>query len=116
VKKLDVEVLGWCGYTWSVAVRPVGRNVKLAKTTLEAACSKDMDSQLSGNISGGYSCSQHANCTLPQLAICGIVLCDNITHFRVTFHLLFLQFYLQLKLEVYMHLSQGHLNSVFHDS
>ncbi|XP_073675273.1 indoleamine 2,3-dioxygenase 2-like [Garra rufa] len=24
VKMLDVEVLGWCGYTWSVVVRPVG--------------------------------------------------------------------------------------------
>ncbi len=24
VKMLDVEVLGWCGYTWSAVVRPVG--------------------------------------------------------------------------------------------
>ncbi len=24
VKMLDVEVLGWCGYTWSAIVRPVG--------------------------------------------------------------------------------------------
>ncbi len=24
VKMLDVKVLGWCGYTWSVVVRPVG--------------------------------------------------------------------------------------------
>ncbi len=23
VKMLDVEVLGWCGYTWSAVVRPV---------------------------------------------------------------------------------------------
>ena len=32
--------------------------------------------------SGGHSCSQHANCTLPQ-NICGIVLCDKTAHFRV---------------------------------
>jgi hypothetical protein len=25
VKKSDVEVLGWHGYTWSAVVRPVGR-------------------------------------------------------------------------------------------
>ncbi len=24
MKMLDVEVLGWCGYTWSVVVGPVG--------------------------------------------------------------------------------------------
>ncbi len=24
VKMLDVEVLDWCGYTWSAVVRPVG--------------------------------------------------------------------------------------------
>ncbi len=24
VKMLDVEVLGWCGYTWSAVVRSVG--------------------------------------------------------------------------------------------
>ena len=26
VKKLDLEVLGWCGYMWSVVVRPVLTN------------------------------------------------------------------------------------------
>jgi hypothetical protein len=29
VKKPDVEVLGWHGYTWSVVVRPCGRTAKL---------------------------------------------------------------------------------------
>jgi hypothetical protein len=50
VKKLDVEVLGWRG----------------KKNLLEVAYDIEMNIQFSGNTSGEDSCSQHANCTLPQ--------------------------------------------------
>jgi hypothetical protein len=34
VKKPNVEVLGWCGYTWPVDVRLGGRTAKFCKTKL----------------------------------------------------------------------------------
>ncbi len=66
VKKLDVEVLGWCGYMWSAVVRPVGCTAKFSETPLEMAYGREINIQLTGNSSGGHPCSQNANCTLPQ--------------------------------------------------
>ncbi len=63
---LDVEVLGWWGYTWSAVVRPAGCTAKFSETPLETAYVREMNIQFTGNSSGGHSCSQHANCTLPQ--------------------------------------------------
>ncbi len=62
VKMLDVEVLGWCGYTWSA----VGCTAKFSVTPLETAYGREINIQFTGSSSGGHSCSQHANCTFPQ--------------------------------------------------
>ncbi len=59
-------VLGWCGYTWSAVLRPVGCTAKFTEMPLETAYGRDLNIQFMGNSSGGHSCSQHANCTLPQ--------------------------------------------------
>ena len=81
VKKPDVEGLGWCGYTlWGwLDILPNSQIV------LEAAYGREINIQFSGNRSGGHSCSQHANCTLPQLET-SVALCDKTAHFRVAFY------------------------------
>ncbi len=84
VKMLDVEVLGWCGFKWSVVASPVGCTTQFSETPLETASLQFMN-----NSSDINSCSQHANCTLPQnlrhLWHC-TVLCDKTAHFRVAFY------------------------------
>ncbi len=66
VKMLDVEVLGWCGNTWSTVVSPVECTDKFSEMPLETAYGREINIQFTGNGSVGHSCSQHANCTLPQ--------------------------------------------------
>ena len=66
VNMLDVEVLGWCGYTWSALVRRVACAAKLSEMHFETAYGREMNIQFTGNSSGGHFCSQHANCMLSQ--------------------------------------------------
>ncbi len=39
---------------------------RFSETPLETAYGREMNIQFTGNSSGGHSCSQHVNCTLPQ--------------------------------------------------
>ncbi len=58
--------VGWCGYTWSAVVRPVGCTDKFSKMPLETAYGREINIQFTGNSSVWHSCSRHDNCTLPQ--------------------------------------------------
>ena len=55
---LHVEVMGWCGYTRSVVVKPVGCTAEFSAKTF----GREMHVQSTGNSSGKHACDQHANC------------------------------------------------------
>ncbi len=75
---LDVEVLGWCGYTWSAVVRPVGctakslkhlwRRLMVEKLTLNSRATALVDIP---------AVSMPIPHSLKTCDICGIVLCDK---------------------------------------
>ncbi len=55
----------WASLRWFLTV--CFCTAKFSETPLEMAYSREMvDIKFTGNISGGHSCSQHANCMLPQ--------------------------------------------------
>jgi hypothetical protein len=66
--------------TRSAVVRQVGCTAKFSKLT-EAAYGREINIQFSDNSSGGHSCSQHANCMLPQLETSVALLRDKTAHF-----------------------------------
>ena len=80
VKKPDVEGLGWCGYTWSVVVRTVGRTAKFSKMKLEVAYGREINIKLSNSSGVSMPIARSLN------LIRGIVLCDKTAQFRVAFY------------------------------
>ncbi len=68
---LDVEVLDWCGYTWSAVGRPVGCTAKFSETPLETAYGGEMNIQFTGNSFGWHSCSPSKLAT--SVALCCVI-------------------------------------------
>ncbi len=84
---LDVEVLGWCGYTWSAAVRLLDvlpnslkrlwRRLMVEKLTFNSRVTALVDIP---------AVSMPIARSLKTCDICGIVLCDKTAHFRLAFY------------------------------
>ncbi len=83
VKMLDVEVLGWCGYTWSAVVRPVGCTAKLSETPWRRLMVEKLTfNSWATALVDIPAVSMPIARSLKTCDICGIVLCDKTAHFR----------------------------------
>ena len=66
IPQLKKPGCGGLGLACLHVVCSVGRTAKFSKMMLEVTFAKEINTKFSANSSGGHSCSQHANCTLPQ--------------------------------------------------
>ncbi len=76
VKMLDVEVLGWCGYTQD-SLKLLWRRLMVEKWTFNSRATALVDIS---------AVSMPIERSLKTYGICGIVLCDKTAHFRVVFY------------------------------
>ncbi len=87
VKMLDVEVLGWCGYTWSAVMRPVGCTAKFSERLWRwLMVEKWTFNSWATALVNIPAVSMPIARSLKTSDICGIVLCDKTAHFRVAFY------------------------------
>ena len=86
VNTLDVEVLGWFGYSWAAGVRPLC-TAKLSETPLGTAYGREVTFNSWATALVDITAVRmpiarsHKTCD-----ICGIVLCDKTAHFRAAFY------------------------------
>ncbi len=82
VNMLDVEVLGWCGYTWSAVVRPNSLKRLWRRLMVEKWTSNSWATALVDIAAVRMPIAR----SFKTCNICGIVLCDKTAHFRVAFY------------------------------
>ncbi len=77
---LDVEVLGWCGYTRPVVVRPVGCTAKFSEMPFETAYGREINIKIHGQQLWWTflqsACQLHA----PSKLVKSVALCCVIKH------------------------------------
>jgi hypothetical protein len=84
---VDVEVLGRPGYTWSAAVRPVGCMAKFSKMMFFSAVVEKLTlNYLATALVDIPAVIMSIAHSLKTIDIYGIVLCDKTAHFRVAFY------------------------------